>query len=105
MRGCVFNKGLFRIFHAILSVVGTTADLTRGSDFVYLSRLRWRKMSFHQALDLTLELDEAAVGYGVRMKRYHVIPYEELDGIPVALVARFGVISKSTDRILVSYGG
>ncbi|GKE21326.1 hypothetical protein Tco_1432838 [Tanacetum coccineum] len=27
-RGCVVNKGLFRIFHAILSVVKATADLT-----------------------------------------------------------------------------
>ncbi|GKC69674.1 hypothetical protein Tco_1115557 [Tanacetum coccineum] len=39
-RGCIFNKGLFRIFHAILSVVEATADLTWGSDFVHLSRLR-----------------------------------------------------------------
>ncbi|GJX44895.1 hypothetical protein Tco_0261571 [Tanacetum coccineum] len=30
---------------------------------------------------------------------------EELNDIPVALVARFGVVSKSTDRILVSHGG
>ncbi|GJZ65017.1 hypothetical protein Tco_0621713 [Tanacetum coccineum] len=26
--GCIFNKGLFGIFHATLSIVGTTADLT-----------------------------------------------------------------------------
>ncbi|GKE77724.1 hypothetical protein Tco_1543844 [Tanacetum coccineum] len=38
-------------------------------------------------------------------KRYHVVPYEELNGISIALVARFGVVSKSTDRILVTYGG
>ncbi|GJV99227.1 non-LTR retroelement reverse transcriptase [Tanacetum coccineum] len=31
---------------------------------------------------------------GVGSKRYHVVPYRELDGIPVAFVARFGVISK-----------
>ncbi|GJT45351.1 ribonuclease H-like domain-containing protein [Tanacetum coccineum] len=37
---------------------------------------------------------------GVRSKRYHVVPYGELDGIPIAFVARFGLISKSTDRIL-----
>ncbi|GJW56277.1 hypothetical protein Tco_0103008 [Tanacetum coccineum] len=42
---------------------------------------------------------------GVGSKRYHIVPYAELNGIPVALVARFGVISKSTDRICVSYGG
>ncbi|GJT56003.1 hypothetical protein Tco_1067678 [Tanacetum coccineum] len=29
----------------------------------------------------------------LRSKRYHVVPYEELNGIPVALVARFGVVS------------
>ncbi|GJT47745.1 hypothetical protein Tco_0973902 [Tanacetum coccineum] len=32
-----------------------------------------------------------------------VVPYGELDGIPVALLARFGVVSKSTNRILVSH--
>ncbi|GJR66759.1 hypothetical protein Tco_0012824 [Tanacetum coccineum] len=42
---------------------------------------------------------------GVEWERYHVVPYGELNGILVALVARFGVISKSTDRIRVSYGG
>ncbi|GJY23956.1 hypothetical protein Tco_0397614 [Tanacetum coccineum] len=30
---------------------------------------------------------------------YHIVPYGKLNGIPVALVARFGVISKSTDSI------
>ncbi|GKD19103.1 hypothetical protein Tco_1208261, partial [Tanacetum coccineum] len=37
--------------------------------------------------------------------RYHIVPYGKLNGIPVALVARFGVIFKGTDRIRVSYGG
>nr|GFB41037.1 hypothetical protein [Tanacetum cinerariifolium] len=50
------------IFHAILSVVGTTADLTRGSDFVHLSRFFWSKMKFHQTLDLIFKLDETKVG-------------------------------------------
>nr|GFA62768.1 hypothetical protein [Tanacetum cinerariifolium] len=36
---------------------------------------------------------------GVGSKRYHIVPYGELNGIPVALMARFGVISKSTDMI------
>ncbi|GJR18962.1 hypothetical protein Tco_0967489 [Tanacetum coccineum] len=31
---------------------------------------------------------------------YHIVPFKELNGVPVALVARFGVISKSTDRIV-----
>nr|GEZ45814.1 hypothetical protein [Tanacetum cinerariifolium] len=39
------------------------------------------------------------------VKRHHVVPYGELSGIPVALEARFGVVSKSTDRIPVSHGG
>ncbi|GJX14981.1 hypothetical protein Tco_0206739 [Tanacetum coccineum] len=142
-------------------------------------RLCWSKVSFHQALDLILELDEAAVGctqdilrqrfFGVPVTKLTIdrlvnssscdgidmvikdglgakgtsgyrcrvlwsFPVEiieqgnkrilslfspsrssesasfrkslrELDGIPVALVARFGVVSKSADRILVSYGG
>nr|GEX89203.1 reverse transcriptase domain-containing protein [Tanacetum cinerariifolium] len=42
---------------------------------------------------------------GVGSKKYHVVPYGEFDGIPVVFVARFGVISKSMDRILVSHGG
>nr|GEW76717.1 reverse transcriptase domain-containing protein [Tanacetum cinerariifolium] len=37
-------------------------------------------------------------------KRYHIVPYGERNGIPVALVARFGVISESADRIFVSHG-
>nr|GEV88771.1 hypothetical protein [Tanacetum cinerariifolium] len=45
----------------ILSAVGTTADLTRRTDFVHLSRFHRSKMSFHQALDLIFELNEAAV--------------------------------------------
>ncbi|GJV88185.1 hypothetical protein Tco_1532123 [Tanacetum coccineum] len=39
------------------------------------------------------------------MMLYYVVPYGELDGISVALVARFGVVSKSADRILISHGG
>ncbi|GJS34182.1 hypothetical protein Tco_0532564 [Tanacetum coccineum] len=35
-RGCVFNEGLFGVFHASLSVVGTVTDFTRGSDLCYL---------------------------------------------------------------------
>nr|GEX41551.1 retrovirus-related Pol polyprotein from transposon TNT 1-94 [Tanacetum cinerariifolium] len=41
---------------------------------------------------------------GVRVKRYHIVPFGELNGIYVAIVARSGVISKSTDRIHVSHG-
>ncbi|GJW65739.1 hypothetical protein Tco_0117623 [Tanacetum coccineum] len=42
---------------------------------------------------------------GVGSKEYHIVPFGELNGVPVALVARFGVISKSTDRIFISDGG
>nr|GEX28797.1 zf-CCHC domain-containing protein/DUF4219 domain-containing protein/UBN2 domain-containing protein [Tanacetum cinerariifolium] len=38
-------------------------------------------------------------------ERYHIVPFGEFNGVPVALIARFGVISKSTDRIPVSQGG
>nr|GEW23597.1 hypothetical protein [Tanacetum cinerariifolium] len=62
MRGFVINKILLGIFHEILSVVGTTADLTRESDFVHLNRLLTSKMSFHQALVLIFELDETTIG-------------------------------------------
>ena len=36
---------------------------------------------------------------GVRSKRYHIVPFGEFNGVPIDFVARFGVISKSTDRI------
>ncbi|GJW84592.1 hypothetical protein Tco_0157737 [Tanacetum coccineum] len=49
------------VFHTILSITRTTADLTWGSNFVHLSRLRRSKVGFHQALDLILKLDEAAI--------------------------------------------
>nr|GEW91390.1 UBN2 domain-containing protein [Tanacetum cinerariifolium] len=39
-----------------------------------------------------------------RSKRHHIVPFGELNGVPVALVARFGVVSKSTDMIFVSHG-
>ncbi|GKE59419.1 hypothetical protein Tco_1498604, partial [Tanacetum coccineum] len=38
-------------------------------------------------------------------QRYHIVPFGEFNGVPVALVARFGVISESTERIRVSHGG
>ncbi|GKB64568.1 hypothetical protein Tco_0920754 [Tanacetum coccineum] len=41
---------------------------------------------------------------GIRSQRHHIVPYGELNGVSIALVARFGVISKSTDRIFVSHG-
>ena len=42
---------------------------------------------------------------GFGSKRHHIVPFGELNGVPVASVARFGVVSKSTDRIFVSHGG
>ena len=42
---------------------------------------------------------------GVGSKRYHIVPFGEFNGVPVAFVARFGVISKSMDRIFVFHGG
>ncbi|GKB37047.1 hypothetical protein Tco_0881989 [Tanacetum coccineum] len=51
-RGCVFDKGLLEIFHAILSVVRTNTDLTRGSDFVHLSRLCRVMLVLHHSVEL-----------------------------------------------------
>nr|GFB35540.1 hypothetical protein [Tanacetum cinerariifolium] len=42
---------------------------------------------------------------GVRSQWHHIVPIRELNGVLIALVARSGVISKSTDRILVFHGG
>ncbi|GJS38006.1 hypothetical protein Tco_0536388 [Tanacetum coccineum] len=36
-------------------------------------------------------------------KRHHTVPFGELNGVPLAFMARFGVISKSRDRIRVSH--
>ncbi|GJW47999.1 hypothetical protein Tco_0079645 [Tanacetum coccineum] len=64
MRGCVVNKSLLGIFHAILSVVCTTTNLASRSDFVHLNGLFRSKMSFHQALDLIFKLDETTLTSG-----------------------------------------
>ncbi|GJZ80674.1 retrovirus-related pol polyprotein from transposon TNT 1-94, partial [Tanacetum coccineum] len=37
--------------------------------------------------------------------RHHIAPIGDLNGVSIALVARSGVISKSTDKIFISYGG
>ncbi|GJT68699.1 hypothetical protein Tco_1020179 [Tanacetum coccineum] len=42
---------------------------------------------------------------GVGPQRHHIIPIGDLNGVSIALVARSGVISKSTDRIFISHGG
>nr|GEW83384.1 hypothetical protein [Tanacetum cinerariifolium] len=39
------------IFHAILSVIGTTTDLTWGSDFVHLSRLHRSKLTTYRLVN------------------------------------------------------
>nr|GEU35595.1 hypothetical protein [Tanacetum cinerariifolium] len=39
-RGCIIDKSLLEIFHAVLSVVGTIVDLTRGRFFgIYVTKL------------------------------------------------------------------
>ncbi|GKA61956.1 hypothetical protein Tco_0761475 [Tanacetum coccineum] len=57
----VINKSLLGIFHAILSVIGTTTNFARRSDFVYLDGFGLREMSFHHTLDLIFELDKTTV--------------------------------------------
>ncbi|GJW79507.1 retrovirus-related pol polyprotein from transposon TNT 1-94 [Tanacetum coccineum] len=42
---------------------------------------------------------------GVGSQRYHIVPIREYNGVSIALVARSGVISKSTNRIFVFHGG
>ncbi|GJS85089.1 hypothetical protein Tco_0751630 [Tanacetum coccineum] len=42
---------------------------------------------------------------GVESERYHIFPFEELNGVPVAFVAGSGVVSKSADRISVFHVG
>nr|GEX29498.1 hypothetical protein [Tanacetum cinerariifolium] len=42
---------------------------------------------------------------GVESQRYHIVPFEELNGVSIALVATVRVVSKSTDRIFISREG
>ncbi|GJY86287.1 hypothetical protein Tco_0500313, partial [Tanacetum coccineum] len=57
-------------------------------------------------LDLEPKIDAMMREFwnGVRSKRHRIVPFGELNDVPVALVARSGVISKSTDMIFVSHG-
>nr|GEV74083.1 hypothetical protein [Tanacetum cinerariifolium] len=41
---------------------------------------------------------------GVESQRHHIVPIEELNVVSIALVARSGVISKSTDKIFIFHG-
>nr|GEX58421.1 hypothetical protein [Tanacetum cinerariifolium] len=41
---------------------------------------------------------------GVGSQRHHIVPIGELNGVPLALVARFGLISNSTDMIFAFHG-
>ncbi|GJT82120.1 hypothetical protein Tco_1056462 [Tanacetum coccineum] len=56
-------------------------------------------------LDLKPTIDAMIRDFLDQMRLPNIVPYGELNGVPVALVARFGVLSKSADRILVSHGG
>ncbi|GKC06408.1 hypothetical protein Tco_0998018 [Tanacetum coccineum] len=38
-------------------------------------------------------------------ERYHIVPFGELNGVPVAFVAGSGVVSKSADSISVFHVG
>ncbi|GJW44486.1 hypothetical protein Tco_0073285 [Tanacetum coccineum] len=51
---------------------------------------------------IAARLFSCSLGFGIRFAptgRYHIVPYGKLNGIPVALVARFGVIFKGMLRI------
>ncbi|GJR32080.1 hypothetical protein Tco_1108312 [Tanacetum coccineum] len=89
--------------------LGVTKIVLLGLESIPLTRfIDTRGCVFNKAVRVIHSLN-SVVGYQcrsfMRMKRYHVVPYGELNGVPVALVARFGVVSKSTDRILISHGG
>ncbi|GJT01219.1 hypothetical protein Tco_0822388 [Tanacetum coccineum] len=56
-------------------------------------------------LDLKPMIDAMMREFLDQMRLPNIVPYGELNGVPVALVARFGVLSKSADKILVSHGG
>nr|GEY25557.1 hypothetical protein [Tanacetum cinerariifolium] len=121
-----FYQALDLIFKLDMVEVGCTQDILRQSDchdrrsgiprvvptFIVLegedivakffSPSRWTELSKETGSKILLCGDGSC---WKTLKRYHVVLYEELDGIPVALVARFGVVSKSTDKILVSHRG
>ncbi|GKF47770.1 hypothetical protein Tco_0137572, partial [Tanacetum coccineum] len=60
-----------------------------------------KSTSFRKSLRCWFGSSDRSPWNDVGSKRYHIVPYEELNGIPVAFVARFGVVSKSTDRPMV----
>nr|GEX02926.1 hypothetical protein [Tanacetum cinerariifolium] len=53
--------------------------------------------------ELSKETSSKILPDDVRSQRYHIVPIEELNGVLIALVARFGVVSKSTNRIFISH--
>ncbi|GJR28679.1 retrovirus-related pol polyprotein from transposon TNT 1-94 [Tanacetum coccineum] len=71
----------------------------------FLDPSQWKELSKETSSKILPCGDESywTTPDGVGSKRYHIVPFEELNGVPVALVAGFGVISKSTDRIFVSH--
>ncbi|GKA38051.1 hypothetical protein Tco_0724616 [Tanacetum coccineum] len=71
------------------------------TDSVVNLALKMKGYMIIKKLDLELTIDAIMR----KFFEYHIVPYREIDGIPVALVSRLGVVSKSTDRILVSHGG
>ncbi|GJS52149.1 putative ribonuclease H-like domain-containing protein [Tanacetum coccineum] len=80
MRGCVFNKGLFRVFHAILSIVGITVDFTWGSDFVYLDRLCQSKIEIlHDVVGTSGYHCGVLLSFSVERIKQGIGPYDTYD--------------------------
>ncbi|GKD59807.1 hypothetical protein Tco_1297316 [Tanacetum coccineum] len=92
-----------KILNDFLRFVGVLIEKFATGGAVNLA-LKMKGDTIIKNLDLDPTIDAMMRDF-LESKRYHVVPYRELDGIPVALMARFRVVSKSANRILVSHGG
>nr|GEY22847.1 putative ribonuclease H-like domain-containing protein [Tanacetum cinerariifolium] len=88
-------KGLFLVF----------LDIQNHKVYTASYAARYFKVPSDVLLLCYLLLEDCFINRPSRSKRYNAVPYEELKGILIALVARFGLVSKSTDKILVSHVG
>nr|GEX75598.1 hypothetical protein [Tanacetum cinerariifolium] len=68
----------------------------------FLDPSRWKELSKEMSNKI-LPCGDGSSWKTFKPIRYHIVPFEELNGVPIALMARSGVISKSMDRIRVSH--
>ncbi|GKD64967.1 hypothetical protein Tco_1307075, partial [Tanacetum coccineum] len=81
------TKGALGQVRKLLALSAKPSDILRGS----VQRVR-------VDVGITIEISIEDSKTSNLSKRYHVVPYGELNGIPEALMARFGVVSKSTEQ-------